>query len=160
MSSLTGTGIFVRLAGETDKETLLVWRNNPIVARYSKTGSTITAEDHSKWFEGRQLTLNESPIFIFSQGQVPVGMTRLDLIEKEPLVFELSILVDDRFQNAGLGKQMLEYTCETATNLYAAKTIQAYIHKDNLPSQKLFLRLGFSKKLVSDEVFSLYELIK
>lgn len=150
--------VSVRLVCETDKEILFHWRNNPDVKQFVRSKATITTEMHNQWFEKRMTVRDREPIFIFSLGNVPLGMTRLDLLEIQPKCYEISILVDERFHNSGHGRRMLQYTCEAAVRQYSASIIQAIIHKENVASLNLFLKMHFSKKSDIDANFSIFEL--
>ncbi|MFI5494492.1 GNAT family N-acetyltransferase [Actinoplanes sp. NPDC051859] len=41
----------LRAAGETDRDTVLAWRNHPDVRAVSLTTHVITPEEHAKWWE-------------------------------------------------------------------------------------------------------------
>lgn len=148
----------MRLARESDKETLLNWRNNPNVMRFTRTRTAIPMGEHEIWFERRLKVLEQEPIWIFTRGEARIGMTRLDLIDPAEKGFEVSILVDDNYQNAGIGKKMLFQTCDFALDRLAAKYIRAEIHNENQASIKLFSKIGFTKRSTNPEEFSSYDL--
>ena len=148
----------MRLARESDKEALLNWRNNPNVMRFTRTKTAIPMGEHEIWFERRLKMLEQEPIWIFTSREARIGMTRLDLIDPVEKEFEVSILVDENYQNAGFGKKMLFRTCDFALNQLVAKCIRAEIHIENQASINLFSKLGFIKQSINDEEFFTYDL--
>jgi len=149
--------LLMRLARETDKDALLNWRNNPGVVQFTRTQASISIDAHAHWFKERLRILNLEPIFIFTLDETPIGMTRLDRIESERNGYEVSILVDEQFQNAGVGKLILLRTCEFGKDGLSATFIRAEIHNKNLASIKLFTKLGFVEKSKVDDNFSSYD---
>lgn len=148
----------MRLAREADKEALLNWRNNPNIMQFTRTKTAIPMGEHEIWFQGRLKILEREPIWIFTSGETRIGMTRLDLIDPIEKGFEVSILVDENYQNAGFGKKMLFRTCAFALDRLAAEYIRAEIHYENQASINLFSKLGFIKRSTNDEEFSTYDL--
>lgn len=151
--------LLMRLAGKDDKDPLLTWRNNPNVVPFTRTQAAISPEEHAHWFEKRLHDLNTEPILIFTLSGARIGMTRLDLIDPASKGYEISILVDESYQNAGFGKRMLLQTCELAMNEFSATFIRADIHEENRASVKLFTNLGFTKKSKHNDAFSSYEFV-
>lgn len=147
----------MRLAREVDRDVLLNWRNNPSVVQFTRSRVVISPAEHARWFEKRLKNLEAEPIFIFTQDESPIGMTRLDLLDSEYKGYEISILVDELFQKAGLGKRALLQTCEFAMNELSAKYIRAEIDNKNVASIRLFTKMGFVEKSTVDDNFSSYE---
>jgi RimJ/RimL family protein N-acetyltransferase len=102
--------------------------------------------------------LKVEPIFILTFDETPIGMTRLDLLDLKDKSYKISILVDELFQKAGLGKRALLQTCAFGINALSATYIRAEIHSENLASIRLFTKLGFIEKSKVDDGFSSYDL--
>ncbi len=148
----------MRLVRETDKNILLKWRNNRKVIQFTRSGVAISPDIHARWFETRLKNLEIEPIFIFTIDETPIGMTRLDLLDPLKNGYEVSILIDENFQEIGVGKRALLQTCEFGLNTLSARYIRAEIHNENLPSIKLFTKMGFVEKSKVDGSFSSYDL--
>lgn len=150
--------LLLRLASIDDRDDLLNWRNNPRVVMFTRIQSTISAQEHNYWLTNRLTVLDTEPILIFTKGRNKVGMTRLDFIDSQERTYEISIVVDERYQNQGLGKSMLRRSCEFAMTELSTTNIQAVIHKDNLSSIHLFCNLGFEINSQEDDSFYVYRL--
>jgi len=150
--------IRMRIVNSEDESKLLGWRNSSKIVKYTRTQSPISTQEHSHWFKKRLEVSELEPILIFMHGEASVGMTRLDLIRSLPKTYEVSILVDEGFQNAGLGTRMLFQTCSHAAKKLSATFVTADIHNDNYASIKLFTNLGFIKQIGESGNFSSYEL--
>jgi RimJ/RimL family protein N-acetyltransferase len=122
---------------------LLAWRNNPNVRHYSQSTKIINETSHSSWFSARLTRMTLEPIFIFSIQQMNIGMVRLDKIQSEPNVFEISIIVDEFYQNRGYAKFMILQILRFATKELSAFQFVAYIHHANSHSKRLFTKVGF-----------------
>ena len=144
-ASSTPEDLHFRYAIEEDKSLLLQWRNNPKVRQYSQKVEPIRKDDHDLWFSVRLAQIRKEPILIFDFKDKSVGMVRLDKKEKLEKVFEISVLVDESFQNRGFATQMVSRILTFARNELSAIEIRAIIHCDNQFSIAHFRNLKFIK---------------
>ena len=113
-SSPISEALSFRHANKDDESTLLAWRNNPNVRKYSRTADYIDQNMHSKWFEARLIEIQIQPLLIFIWNQKEIGMIRLDKLNSPSNIFEISILVDEFFQNRGFATSMISQSLEFA----------------------------------------------
>lgn len=135
-----------RFVTKDDESKLLIWRNKANVRKFSRSLELIDREAHSLWFKARLLEMRKQPLFIFEFEQKPIGMSRLDCINDIEDLFEISVIVDESFQNRGFATEMISQTLVFAKNELEVKEITATIHIDNFRSIQLFTRLNFRRK--------------
>ena len=136
-----------RTATLSDAALLLGWRNAPRVREVSLHPDPILSDEHLQWLSARLKRVQFEPFFLFAVDNELIGMSRLDLLAEFTNKYEISILVDPRHQGRGLGRRILDMTCESFFHLYHDKSLVARVNKDNYISQKLFSGAGF--KLLS-----------
>jgi RimJ/RimL family protein N-acetyltransferase len=134
-----------RFAGLSDSTLILDWRNDPTVRHNSRDKSAIPIEMHTSWFSSRIDNFRTEPIIIFSKDGTDIGFTRLDLIDAERGVLEVSIAVALNMRSKGFGSFMLKMTVEAARRLPNAREIKATVRSDNYVSLRLFESCGFKK---------------
>ena len=147
-----------RFVTRDDESKLLIWRNKANVRMFSRSLALIDREAHSLWFKARLLEMRKQPLFIFEFEQKPIGMTRLDCINDLEGLFEISVIVDETFQNRGFATKMISQTLLFAKIELEAKEIAAVIHTDNVRSIQLFTRLNFRRKAKSFDKFDEYRI--
>jgi RimJ/RimL family protein N-acetyltransferase len=135
-----------RFIAKDDELKLFLWRNNQNVRLFSRSTELIEREAHAKWFNARILDINKQPLFIFDLGQKSIGMTRLDCRSEVEHHYEISVLVDESFQNQGFATAMISQTLIFAKEELSATEITAVIHLKNIQSIRLFGGLHFQKK--------------
>ncbi len=142
----------------SDSTHILEWRNHESVRAHSRNTAIISESEHENWVRAKiELADVSNQVWIFSENQTPVGMTRLDQLDKSNP--ELSILVDPNLLSQGYGTVMLKKTLELETYGSHVSAILAVIHNSNLPSIALFTKFGFVKSNGSGE-FSTFLLSK
>lgn len=142
------TGIRMRPALYEDAEQLFLWRNQLDVRKYSRNQEIIDLATHVEWFSNNlEFQGSKSRIYLFHFDQTPIGMTRLDEISDG--ILEISIILDSNFRNKGLGKVLVQETCNYSFLHLNASTIMAAIHVENRNSLKLFQALGFEPRHLS-----------
>jgi len=134
----------IRIATISDADLLLIWRNDPNVRKFSKSTGLISQKEHIVWLENRLKRFKDEPLFILDIEGDLAGTARLDLLQKVEKSFEVSILVDPKFQGFGYGKILLDQICDYAIGNLHAESIVAVIHIYNSKSVKLFQSSGFN----------------
>jgi hypothetical protein len=89
----------LRAATDTDRDTVLGWRNHPDVRAVSLTTHVIEPDEHAKWWENA-LPDPALKILIYEDDGVPAGVVIFDL-RRSPAVWSFYLDV------AGLGQRLL-----------------------------------------------------
>jgi len=132
-----------------DADLYYKWAQDPIVRRNSFQQSSISYEDHIKWFTGK-LAGNACKFYLFFNSDVPVGQIRIDIHPHEAVI---SLSIDEVFRGMGLGKEMINMACIDFWKSSKIKTIVAYIKQNNVASYKIFEKAGFGsfEKIIMSE---------
>ena len=133
----------IRIAMFSDSATLLNWRNDPKVRRFSKSSQPIDHEEHLSWLKIRLAKLRSEPLFMFISEGRPAGTARLDKFLEIENCLEVSILIAPEFQGLGKAKILLELVLNYAIENYGTSKIIAHIHCENIKSINLFQSVGF-----------------
>lgn len=130
-----------RLLRTQDAQEILEWRNHPEIFMFTSSGKPVSPEHHNKWMETRLMKLSISPIYIL-ENDLTLGMLRVDSIDSDSTVREISILVNPHNLGLGIGSHMMDLYfsnyASDSTDKYFAK-----IHKDNIKSQRFFEKHKF-----------------
>lgn len=132
--------IFLRKANFSDIEFLWYLRNQPEVFRYFRKPEKVTWKKHINWIVPLILGLTKRELFVIEVFEKPVGQIRFDY-KKGQTEMSISLLKD--FQGKGLGKRCLEAGIKEVKKAGKVKQLLAGIHKDNIPSIKLFEKFNF-----------------
>jgi RimJ/RimL family protein N-acetyltransferase len=135
-----------------DAEVLLLWRNHPIVRRFSLQSELIPINEHMGWLADRLLRVNCEPFYIFESKFEVVGMCRFDLVPEVLDEFEISILVNPNRHAKGIGTKILRMSCASFLSSHPNKSIVAKVKKDNLASKKLFENARFCLEVTSGDL--------
>lgn len=122
---------------------LLSWRNDPLVYRWTRTNRSITLSEHTAWFEIREKTLDQEPVFAYLISECFVGIARLDkLIDNN---YEVSLILNPKHRGKGYGKIVLRDICKYfLANMSPESKLMAVVHYQNTVSERLFQGLGFT----------------
>jgi RimJ/RimL family protein N-acetyltransferase len=135
-----------RSAALGDAQDLYDWRNSVSGRRYSGNSSLITYSHHTNWLSSRLERSEPEPFLIFSHEKIRVGMARFELSTEINNSFEVSILVDPKFQGMGYGTKILQISCDEVNRKFPIKSISARVKVDNLVSIYLFENVGFVER--------------
>jgi RimJ/RimL family protein N-acetyltransferase len=150
--------VLMRPVKISDSQQLLEWRNHTSVRRYSRHSEEITLSNHQAWFANKLELVNDgSKILMFSNLDIDIGMTRLDLLDDG--MAEISILVEPTLQHKGLGSKILQQTINYAFDGLNYTGLRANIHIENLSSAQLFSKFGFAR-VSRDGLFNTFLLRK
>ena len=134
----------LRPASESDSESLLKWRNDPVTRAFSIRGDLVTPQDHDIWLN-RTLRDSFCMLLIGEIDGQPIGMARINII-KDSNVSQVSINLSPEFRGKGISKQLLKESLEIgAASLGTNTKFLAEIHIQNVASKKIFESLGFIK---------------
>jgi len=123
-----------------DADVLWRWANDPETRRNSFNTSPILYEEHVAWLSQR-LGSDATPIWIFSDGDVPVGQVRFDVAGA---VAEIGITVAPERRGRGYGRAMLDAAvrCLRAERRDGVRP-RASVLAHNQASLRLFKACGF-----------------
>lgn len=137
MSELT-----IRKATDKDVDLIFEWANDEDERKYSFNPEKIKYEDHIKWYK-KKTESEDSVIFVCMLDSEPIGQCRLDFEGEEALI---SYFIDRKFRNRGYGKKLLSLLAKkTACDYPRIKRLKAEVKAENIPSQKVFEAMGYSK---------------
>ena len=129
--------IEIRDATINDAQLLFNWANDPVTRQNSFNSKNIGWNEHILWLKKR-LNNPAYRIFIFKSNNEPLGVVRFDGIENA--IINVTVAPDHR--GKGLGAEIIRMACFRfweSNNSY----ILAYIHKENVTSQRAFKKAGF-----------------
>jgi len=129
--------LILRSASFDDKKLLFVWRNISELVQLSYSKKNVTIEEHNSWFN-KKLKSPDCNLHIIEVDNIGIGLIRMDFKNN---ICELSIYLIPGNQGKGFGFEALSialYNYKHMAYKYAAK-----VQTRNIPSQKLFLKLGF-----------------
>ena len=132
--------ITLRAVSEKDLKKIYDWRNQPSIREASLTTHEISWEEHQKYWNSRFQNA-EAYSLIIVLDRTDVGLVRLDHLKNS---YEVHILLSYGHQGKGIGSKALEEAKEFAKSKGIAK-LCAKIKPDNIASQKIFEKNGFSK---------------
>jgi UDP-2,4-diacetamido-2,4,6-trideoxy-beta-L-altropyranose hydrolase len=128
------------------------WQSNKDIRKYARNPNPPSWEEHIEWFKSC-LADPSRLLYLLADGQKNiVGLLRLDkLIEKTNArdTYEISILISPEHQGKGLATSALI----KLKKLHKNATYIATIDKNNISSQKAFVKVGF--KQVSSSFYQL-----
>jgi len=142
--------ISLRRASFSDIEFLWYLRNRPETQKYSHQRKGVDFSHHIEWIMPIILGISPKILFVIERNKKPIGQVRFDFIEKEKLKISISILKE--FQGRGIGKESLSLAIKEIGK--EAKEIIAEIYEENIPSLKLFEKLGFKFKKRKDNLLT------
>lgn len=142
-------GLSIREAQLSDSLLYYRWANDPIVRKMAFHSEPIPWESHSKWFE-EKLKSEKSHLTICYFDKTPIGQVRFDQVASGE--FEIDISVDSGLRSKGRGKEMLIAAIDYVHQKYQINIFVAEVKEENIPSQKMFLAVGFELQKVENQV--------
>ena len=145
--------MILRTATLDDSDLILRWANSNDCMRWKRlTKQSIGRSQHKIWFEKR-LNSDDCYIWIVVEDDIAVGQVRIE-IQANSLVTD--IYIEPKARGGGLARSAMD----EALKLIRAKTgaqfeAVAVVHVENLPSIKLFERLGFQNETASGDWLTL-----
>ncbi len=143
----------LRKATEADAEILFRWRNEPETRVNSFHTEPIPYEEHVAWLKAA-LRNPAQEIYIFCDGDVPIGQVRLS-VEEEAATISYSI--DPAYRAQGYGEAMLRCVEKLCAEKGKPRVLRGYVKKVNIASQVIFEKLGYTVAATSDLDRLLYE---
>ncbi|MEH7445205.1 bifunctional UDP-2,4-diacetamido-2,4,6-trideoxy-beta-L-altropyranose hydrolase/GNAT family N-acetyltransferase [Bacillus sp. JJ1122] len=149
--------INIQKLNKTDIEDVYHLSNDEAVRKWSINQEPILYENHIEWFYN---ILNDENVLFYSfkrkKDNVFLGQVRISCNENKGLI---SISLNEQLRGKRIAKTLVNKFINKIQNEYPnINIIEAQIHKENIPSLKLFNSLGFSLKEEGNP-FNRYQLI-
>ena len=141
--------IYLREATINDELLVFEWRNIDSLVALSSKQKKVTLQEHQQWFKKKIADLN-CKLLIIQLKNENIGLIR---IESEQGECEITIYLIPGYEGQGFGYAALSQAIDNCT--LDCKSYLAEVQIKNIPSQKLFQKLGFSKTFEND-VFIFY----
>jgi UDP-2,4-diacetamido-2,4,6-trideoxy-beta-L-altropyranose hydrolase len=132
---------------EEDVDLIFKWQQNSELRRFSFNQESPSYEGHKKWFREK---LEGSSVFEkIIANEVPCGALRLDYCFEDNS-WKLSWYILPEFQKKGIGTIALNFSKKLAVG----KTVNAFVFKENISSQKAMKKAEF--KLINNDQNGFY----
>jgi RimJ/RimL family protein N-acetyltransferase len=147
----------LRKATLEDSKMLFDWRNDPETRANSINTDPVQWEGHLCWLN-KSLANPDRYLFIFEEGDVPVGTCRVDRYAEgndNDVVYELSWTISPGWRGKGIGKKMLGELI--GQDFLRGKKLKSVTKNNNIASIKMAEKFNF-KLLSSDGEFGYWYL--
>ena len=125
-----------------DWDYILQLRNSFFKDDFLEQQKVLTKKEHYEYMEKQKSNTNFYQWVSFD-GEKNVGYIRL-------LEDDVSVIVDQKFQNKGIGTIMLALMEKEAKKI-GLKKIKALVRKNNFSSEKIFLKNNYQLKILTFE---------
>jgi RimJ/RimL family protein N-acetyltransferase len=144
--------IKLRDVNKKDWDYILELRNKFFEDDFLKQKNCITKIEHYNYMKKQESNTNFHQ-WISTDGREDIGYIRL-------LKDDVSIMVDQKFQNKGIGTMMLRLL-EDKAKIIGIKKIKAVVRKNNFSSEKIFEKNNYQiKTLIFEKDITKDDLIK
>lgn len=133
----------LRPARSEDGRLVFEWRNHPDIRKYSFDPSSISRENHERWF-AETISSQDTALLIAEQGDAPVGVLRYDFKGDDAFI---SVYAAPHSLGKGLGQYLI-----TAGNAWVRanrpeiRRVVAEIKPENRSSVHAFRNAGFQER--------------
>tara|TARA_B100000586_G_C19836489_1_gene312733 strand:+ start:24 stop:443 length:420 start_codon:yes stop_codon:yes gene_type:complete len=134
--------IKLREVCKEDWDYILQLRNSFFKDDFLEQQKVLTKKEHYEYMEKQKSNTNFYQWVSFD-GEKNVGYIRL-------LEDDVSVIVDQKFQNKGIGTIMLALMEKEAKKI-GLKKIKALVRKNNFSSEKIFLKNNYQLKILTFE---------
>lgn len=133
----------IRRGNLEDFDILFKWINDEDVIKFSRYGKEMNLEEFNSYFDDRI-----DKLFILEEDLFPIGQICYDLIDNEGII---NYCVDKEERGKGYGKELVKYLVAfVKENIEEIDKLSAFVHKNNIPSIKIFESLGFIREVEKD----------
>lgn len=138
----SSTHLTARSANLGDEDLILQLANDPLFRQNAFQPDLIDRTTHRKWFYKRLRTIEACKIYILeTDSGMPIGQVRFELSgDFWEIHYGLAAIARGR----GLGVPLLQTALQTFRQCRVGSKVFGRVKSYNLPSQKVFERLGFS----------------
>jgi RimJ/RimL family protein N-acetyltransferase len=133
---------------------LLDWRLDGVEQAWQITGRNPSQKDHEIWFNQRLSIKESSPFLAGEYENQTFAYCRFDHTTNQN--FTVSVLVSPKFRGLGFSSPFLLQATEFVRSRFPECSLHAFVHKNNIPSIKLFINCGFLDQNSKSDSFSHY----
>jgi RimJ/RimL family protein N-acetyltransferase len=140
--------VTIQQATSNDSRNIWEWRNNKETKKMSITTDSISWEAHSNWYK-KSLVNEDCYLYVGHLNNDKIGICRFD-IDGNTNSAKVSINLNPQFRNKNLSHQLLAATIKVflqEKNILLTATIK----KNNIGSEKCFIKVGFVFEREDDE---------
>ena len=151
-------GLSVRMATLADSDFILHLANDEDVRKNALASNKIEDCEHAQWFKRKLEQIEYVPFFIIYYQQQLVGYVRFDKGNDEGAAI-VTIAISPEWRNKKVGTAVLTKCCRLLAGRYS--TVISYVKPNNVASQKMFLRTGFTlsgQKIIKNTLVLCYNL--
>jgi RimJ/RimL family protein N-acetyltransferase len=139
--------LVLRRATMDDLDTTFKWASDDTVRKFSLNTHRISFPEHKTWFTSKLQDKN-CLIFIVERDEVAIGSVRFDVNDKSEAL--ISYLIAPELHGLGLGKSILHEAMKQLAGLEKIRVLKGVVLDENIPSIKVFERLGYSRSSIGD----------
>jgi RimJ/RimL family protein N-acetyltransferase len=133
-------------ATENDCRNIWAWRNSLLARKNSFNSRYISWQEHKRWFSSK-IKDGRTKIYIAKINKRKIGCIRFEVIRD---YVQVSIHLNPIYIGKGFGAVIIKNgTLKFLKETNPTKPIMASIKKDNIASQKVFLKAGYKLKDVA-----------
>ncbi len=127
------------------------WTNNEQLNESSGSRFPTSFEQHKKWLERTISNPTKKKLIILSDNK-PVGMVSIFNIDQKNKNAEVGVYISPKYMGKSFASLSLKMVLEFAFKELNLIKIYANIHQDNIPSVKLFEKLGFEHEFTNKKI--------
>lgn len=141
------THLAARASTLEDESLILHWANDPLVRKNAFNPERIDTKTHRTWFYSRLRRLESCRIYIVETDKgLPIGQVRF---ERSGQDWEIHYGLAAYARGRRLGVRLLEVALQQFRKWQRTGHLFGRVQVSNLPSQRVFERMGFEKSLGS-----------
>lgn len=142
--------ISIKQADDSDRLTILDWRNDELTREMSLSSDLVSINDHNQWFKNASNSKNSLLLMCSRNPNTKIAFVHFKLNMTDAYV-SINLNPDER--GKGLSREVLKQAIEYLLFHHSqCKRLIAKIKDVNIPSIKIFISLGFKKYDCSDNV--------
>lgn len=134
----------IKLATIEDMKDIFDLSNDELVRANSFKQEKILWENHQKWFKNK--INDENSLFFLIKDLKNNLISQIRLDKTSAVEGDISISISSQFRGKGYGAKVLKAVSEKIILEQDAKTINAYVKKENVASQIIFEKAGYVLK--------------
>ncbi len=132
--------IELRPATASDAHQIYEWRNDPFIVARSSTRTTVSRQEHDRWFSA-SLRSSDRMLFVIMIEASPSGLVRFDRTSTRDAV--ISVYLPESRTGRGHGVAAIKAGVVEIARRWNVDNIVACVREDNRAGQKAFRKAGF-----------------
>ncbi|WP_425448040.1 GNAT family N-acetyltransferase [Dethiothermospora halolimnae] len=134
---------------------LFQWVNNDLVRKNSFNTKNIEYKDHKNWFVSKILS-KYCHIYILYLKDIAIGQVRIDIKDKKGII---DYSIDEKYRGNNYGVVLLNLLKgKVSREGIDINMLLGSVKKQNIASQKVFEKCGYSKVIKDDYINYYYEI--